>query len=388
MDHITTCSRLIETSREYQLPLIFTFINYEKAFDSVEPIAVLNALDEQGVEAEYVDLLGKCYVGCTVTLRPFHRKVLIPIEKGVLQGDSISANLFSAVLNSTIRRCEWDDTGLQINGRRLNHLRFADDIVLITPTPEEATRMLQSLVEEGIPAGLKINTAKTKVMRNRFAGTTPVELDGNELEEVDKFVYLGRELNMANDLLPEISRRRRAAWAAFGNIKAVTDASRDSRLKAELFNSTVLPALCYGCETWGMNSIAEKKLRTAQASIERRMLNMTLYQQRERQLHNTDIREMTKVKDAVQHADEAKHRWAGHIMRRTDGRWTREVHEWYPRSKKRPRGRPPIRWADSLDFRNTERDNARKIVRHWSTKAQDRDEWKRSWDSRCANRRN
>ena len=49
MDHIQTVSRVIEVCREYRLPLVLTFVDYEKAFDSVETNAILSALVDQGV---------------------------------------------------------------------------------------------------------------------------------------------------------------------------------------------------------------------------------------------------------------------------------------------------------------------------------------------------
>ncbi|RCN45659.1 hypothetical protein ANCCAN_08316 [Ancylostoma caninum] len=54
LDHIITCCRLIEAAREYQESLVLTFVDYKKAFDSVEPAKVWKALEEQGVESRYI----------------------------------------------------------------------------------------------------------------------------------------------------------------------------------------------------------------------------------------------------------------------------------------------------------------------------------------------
>ncbi|EPB69168.1 hypothetical protein ANCCEY_11746 [Ancylostoma ceylanicum] len=86
----------------------------------------------------------------------------------------------------------------------LNHLRFADDIVLLTHTPQEAERMVRQLGEVGKKVGLQLNAKKTK--------TT--------LEDTDEYVYLVRLINMANDLKPELIRRKRAAWAAYNTIRS------------------------------------------------------------------------------------------------------------------------------------------------------------------------
>ncbi|VDL78507.1 unnamed protein product [Nippostrongylus brasiliensis] len=60
---------------------------------------------------------------------------------------------------------------------------------------------------------------------------------------------LGRELNMENDVAPEIARRRRAAWAAFSSIREITDQVKYAGLRASIFNASVLQAMCYATET-------------------------------------------------------------------------------------------------------------------------------------------
>ncbi|EPB73656.1 reverse transcriptase [Ancylostoma ceylanicum] len=122
-------------AREYQEPLVLTFIDYKKAFDSVEPAEVWKAPEEQGVEARYTKVLRKCYSGYTIVFRPFLNDIEVSVEKGVRQGDPASPNLFSACLESVIRNCDWSSFGVLIDEERLNRLRFADDIVLITRMP-------------------------------------------------------------------------------------------------------------------------------------------------------------------------------------------------------------------------------------------------------------
>ncbi|EYC00990.1 hypothetical protein Y032_0111g235 [Ancylostoma ceylanicum] len=124
-----------------------------------------------------------------------------------------------------------------------------DDIVLITRSPDDASEVLRRLDEEGSKAGLTINKTKTKVTRGAFSSRQPVLFHGVLLEDVSEYVYLGRLLNMENDIKPEIERRGRAGWAAYNSIKSVLEDTKDQKLRADLFNSTVLPALCYANET-------------------------------------------------------------------------------------------------------------------------------------------
>ena len=65
----TSRPRVIEVCREYRLPLVLTFVDYEKAFDSVETNAILSALVDQGVDPAYVRTLADCYKDCTTTIQ-------------------------------------------------------------------------------------------------------------------------------------------------------------------------------------------------------------------------------------------------------------------------------------------------------------------------------
>ncbi|KAE9416164.1 hypothetical protein Angca_009176, partial [Angiostrongylus cantonensis] len=94
-------------------------------------------------------------------------------------------------------------------------LRFADDIVVITPDISQAERMLADSDKACGNLDLRLNLTKTMFMKNRLVSFAPFTLNGTNFSECSSYVYLGREINMMNDLAPELSRRKRAAWGAF-----------------------------------------------------------------------------------------------------------------------------------------------------------------------------
>ena len=77
-------------------------------------------------------------------------------------------------------------------------------------------------------------------------------------------------------------------------------------------------------------------MRVAQRGMERAMLKIS----RTDRVRNTEIREKTRLKDIGGAIIEIKWRWAGHLMRRNDGRWAKRIVEWRPRDGWRGRGRP------------------------------------------------
>ncbi|KAK6742919.1 hypothetical protein RB195_010284 [Necator americanus] len=280
-----------------------------------------------------------------------------------------------------MRKLEWDDMEVKVDGRQLHHLRFADDIVLITPSISQAERMLTKFDETCGCIGLQLNLQKTMFMRNGWVSDAPFTLNGTNISECTSYVYLGRELNMMNDLIPELGRRRRAAWGAYKSIEDVVEKTRNTRLRAHLFNTTVLPALTYASETWAFRKQEENAVSVIERAIERVMLGVSRFTKVRDGIRSSLLRQRSKIRDAATFAKENEIKWAGHVMRFNDNRWTRAVRDWVPR--KHTTGRPPTRWSDFFTKSFKEKYDALRVPRerrnHWATLARDRDKWKNYW---------
>ena len=115
---------------EYNIPFCIAFVNYEKAFDSVQTQAVQTSLQEQEIEDVYIELLKETYTNISMTVHLHKESNKINIRRGVRHRDTISPKLFTAALESIYRRLTWETGGLTIDGEYLNYLRFADDILI------------------------------------------------------------------------------------------------------------------------------------------------------------------------------------------------------------------------------------------------------------------
>ncbi|KAE9413131.1 hypothetical protein Angca_003780, partial [Angiostrongylus cantonensis] len=164
---------------------------------------------------------------------------------GVRQGDTISPKIFTATLQNVLRTLKWDNMGVKVDGQQIHHLRFADDIVLRTSGISQAERMLADFDRACGKIGLRLNLKKTMFMKNGLVSFVPFTLNKTNISECSSHVYLGPEINMMNDLAPELIRRKRAAWGAFKSIEDVVKRTKNARLHAHLFDSTVLPALTH-----------------------------------------------------------------------------------------------------------------------------------------------
>ena len=219
-------SQLQVKADEYKIPLCFAFVDYEKAFNSIEFNPLFESLENQGVEAAYITLLRDLYNGATSTLKLHRGSDKIKLQRGVRQGDNISPQLFTAYLqDAIINKINWEDKGINIDGEHLSHLIFADDIVLVAKCPEELESMLTDIHLASKPVGLSMNPSKTNVMLNESA---VVAVDGNTIEKVYRYVYLGKTVTQAGDLLPEIKRRIALGWAAFSKVANIMKSRKAS----------------------------------------------------------------------------------------------------------------------------------------------------------------
>ena len=162
------CTQVLEKTNEYRIPIYMAFVNYEKAFDSIQHQAVFDALRRHGVEEKYINILKETYKGGTAQIRTEMLSRKISIMKGVRQGDMLSPVMFTSAVEEIFKRVNIE-ISININGEILNNLRFADDIILFAKTEEELKNLLEDLNREGKKDGMEMNKKKTKIMCNEVA---------------------------------------------------------------------------------------------------------------------------------------------------------------------------------------------------------------------------
>ena len=94
--------------------------------------------------------------------------------------------------------------GIKIAGRNVNNLRYADDTTLMAESKEELKSLMMKMKEESEKVGLKLNIQKTKIMAS--GPTTSWEIDGETVETVSDFIFLGSKITVDGDCSHEIKR--------------------------------------------------------------------------------------------------------------------------------------------------------------------------------------
>ena len=146
--------------------------------------------------------------------------------------------------------------GIKIAGRNINNLRYADDTILMAESEEELKSLLMKVKEESEKVGLKLSIQKTKIMAS---GTiTSQEIDGETLETVSDFIFLGSKITADGDCSHEIKRRLLLGGKVMTNLDSILK-SIDINLptKVHLAKGMVFPVVMYGCASWSVKK-AEK----------------------------------------------------------------------------------------------------------------------------------
>ena len=144
---------------------------------------------------------------------------------------------------------EETQAGIKIAGRNINNLRYADDTTLMAESEEELKSLLMKVKEESEKVGLKLNIQKTKIMASSLI--TLWQIDGETMERVTDFIFLGSKITVDGDYSHEIKRRFFLGRKTMTNLDRILE-SRDIILptKVHIVKALVFPAVMYRCESW------------------------------------------------------------------------------------------------------------------------------------------
>ena len=148
--------------------------------------------------------------------------------------------------------------GIEIAGRNINNLRYADDTTLMAES-EELKNLLMKVKEESEKVGLKLNTQKTKIMAS--GPITSGQIDGETVKIVSDFIFSGPKITADGDCSHEIKRRLLLGRKGMTNLDSILK-SRDITLstKVRLVKAMVFPVVLYGCESWTVRKAKCRKI--------------------------------------------------------------------------------------------------------------------------------
>ncbi|KAI8494372.1 hypothetical protein Bbelb_275980 [Branchiostoma belcheri] len=332
--------RIVEEVRNHQKEAVLIFIDFKKAFDSINRDTMFKILQAYGVPLQIVNAIKIMYDNTKATvLTPEGETDTFNINTGVLQGDPLAPFLFIVVLDYALRRAVRTHDGITLKRRQssrhpavvLPDLDFADDICLLEDTIKAAQEFLYRVEHATQDIGLYLNALKTKFMHLN-PPTRPQALlssDGSTIEQVDDFKYLGSYGNTVHDVKCRIGQ----AWGASNALTKVWKSPIANSTKLKVFKTCVESILLYGADSWSLTASLCKLLDGNYTRLLRAALNISW---RSHVTNNQLYGNMPRITTVIRNR---RLSLAGHIMRHDE--MAGLVLLWSPTEKRR-RGRPSL----------------------------------------------
>ena len=251
-DQIANIRQVIKKAREFQKNIYFCFIDYAKASDCVDHNKLWKILKEMGIPDHLTCLLRNQYTGQEATVRTGHGKTnWFQTGKGECQRCILSPCLFNLYAEYVMRNAGGKEAqagikiaGIKIAGRSINNLRYADDTTFMAES-KELKSLLMKVKEKSDKVGLKLNIQKTKIMA--YGPITSWQIDGETMETVTDFTFLGSKITADGDCSQEIKGHLLLGRKAMTNIGSILK-SRDITLltQVHLVKAMVFLVVMYG----------------------------------------------------------------------------------------------------------------------------------------------
>lgn len=280
-EHILAMRRLVEdTSIRKGGFLVLTFIDFKKAFDSINRSRMFKVMSAYGVSDRVIRQVSAMYANTTAMVRTIDgMSDEFDINAGVLQGDTLAPFLFVWMVDY-ILRCALKESGVEFilqsrNGRRsqtiaVSDFAFADDVALVASSILDAQKLLLSIEKFAAELGLLLNANKTEFMI--VSADPQIDLstfslytnNGTVLKQVNDFKYLGSWIRNSR---ADVTIRIAQAWSAAVKLRSIWKSRLDVKFKRQFFQAIVVSILLYSCETWSMTKTLEKRLDGAYTKL-------------------------------------------------------------------------------------------------------------------------
>ena len=284
LGQILTLRRIIEEITYCNKTAALIFVDFSKAFDSVNREKMFEILGLYGIPTKIINAIKVLYSNTKSTiLTPDGETEHFDILAGILQGDTLAPFLFIIVIDYIMRMSvdKIKENGLLYQPRKssrypalhITDADFADDIALLADNLTNAQNLLSALESAANSTGLYLNETKTECMpiniRNRIEVKT---LSNNILKCVDDYKYLGSHIiNSEKDF----NIRKGLAWAACNKLDKIWKSNLNRTIKIKIFRVTIEPILLYGSETWTLSTKQQNRLDGCYTRLLRRVVNLS-----------------------------------------------------------------------------------------------------------------
>ena len=399
IDGIFTLRQLMEKTKEQRRNMYIVFVDFTKAFDTVNRDFLFKILAKIGCPPKFIRLIKSLYT-------QVHARLIVdgnltePFEynSGVKQGCKLAPTLYgiyAAVLlllaykeighQFSIKiRFRYDGDLFDLSRLKaktktliefIREAQYADDIAIFSDSPLGLQTLLTAYNNMAKRMGLFINIKKTESMC--IGPEVTFFIDDVPIKNVSRFKYLGSIVTSDCSMNAELVARIQATSSGYGRLRERVFDSHDLTVstKLKVYVQCLMPLLTYGCESWTLYRHNIRELRTVQQRHLRKILHIKWsdYISNEEVLKraNTEDIEIVLVKNRL--------RWLGHVSRMDDDRPVKSLLYGELFNGTRPVGRPKLRYKDTCKSVL----KSGKVLDQWQDLVIDRQLWRQNIGNVC-----
>ena len=288
-DHVFVLTHIIELYQSIHKRVYCAFIDYSKAFDTVDRTLLCQNLLSLNIDGKFFNVIKNMYdmaKSCVRQNNLMSEYFLCNI--GVRQGDNLSPLLFALFINDFSKYIDGKYRGLCINNcyptlldndiAMLNMfvLLYADDTIVLAENACELQKALDAVHDYCGMYNLTVNTKKTKIIvfsRGKVKRFPTFKYGDNTIEVVSDYIYLGITMNFNNKFNKAIKKQLdQGRKALFSMLVKTKKLNMPIDIECTLFEKLVFPILLYGCEIWGFHCV--KMLETFYRKFLKKILHL------------------------------------------------------------------------------------------------------------------
>jgi len=260
-DQLFVLQAVIEHILKTKNKLYVAFIDFSKAFDLVERSILLTQLMYNGLSGKILQIIKSMYTITKTCLKYAGTySSFFNCNVGVRQGECLSPILFILFINDMEEQMSRNFEGIDMGTLKLMLLLYADDTVIFGDSPDNLQAGLNAMTDFCRDRKITINHEKTKIMifeKRQHVPDFIWTLDGNNLEVVSEFKYLGLNFGKTGKYNPAFkSLATQATKASFMLRKHMLRfPNLPVNFALQFFDSMVVPVLSYGCQLWGFKEV-------------------------------------------------------------------------------------------------------------------------------------
>jgi len=347
MDCIFSASQIIEKHTECNITTYISFIDFKKAFDSVDRDKLWTTMLSKEIPTHLITIIQKIYMENIIRVNVGNgiSEDSTAMTQGVRQGCPLSPVLFNLDLDEVIRIwLQKLKSSKYFKELIFNTLLFTDDQFIISDTDDNLQKAVYLLYNISKGYNSEIATKKTKVFG--FVGSdhlrTKIIINDETLDKVSQFTYLGCSISYRFSY--DVEFKLAKFLQLMGTIKRIIFKKVRTETILKIYNTLVLPTFLHGSENWTLTALQRRRIEVAEMKLLRPLAGYTLYDH----ITNDYIRRRElRITGILDKIDEYRRNWLSHLQRMPQNRMPLNSYHYRPQGR-RTIGRPKKRWRVQL----------------------------------------